>query len=173
MDNKKIESLLNITYEILLDQNKNIEKSEKKLSELEETLSGNDENFFILRGLSGSMVSALQETKKDYFLNHINDFIGVNNLSLEIKEYALKKISGNCDDETESIRGNLKYNESSTESKKLEKEMKEKFSGEENTVFEIYLELLVDIQSEENLLFYEAMLQTGAYLNKIEEITEV
>ena len=90
-----------------------------------------------------------------------------------IKEYALKKIAGNCDDVTESIGENLKYNESCAESRKMEKEMREIFSNEENAVFEIYLELLVDIQSEENLLFYEAMLQTGAYLNKIEEITEV
>ena len=119
------------------------------------------------------MVLALQEAKKEYFLNNINDFIGVNNLSEGIKEYALKKIAGNCDDVTESIGENLKYNESCAESRKMEKEMREIFSNEENAVFEIYLELLVDIQSEENLLFYEAMLQTGAYLNKIEEITEV
>ena len=67
MDNKKIENLLNITYEMLLKQNKNIKKNEKELGELEETLSGNDENFFILRGLSGAMVSALQEAKKRLF----------------------------------------------------------------------------------------------------------
>ena len=47
------------------------------MGELEETLSGNDENFFILRGLDEVMAIALQEEKKKYFFKYINDFYGM------------------------------------------------------------------------------------------------
>lgn len=173
MDNKKIEGLLDITYGILLGQNKNIQRYEKELKELEETLSESDEDFFILGCLCETMISSLQEAKKKYFFEHIKDFIEVHNLSKEMKEYALKKLEENCNDETESIGDNSAYKECSADSRKLEKEMRENFSDEEKPIFEIYLNVLVEIESEESHLFYEAMLQTGAYLNKIKEITGV
>ena len=173
MDDKKIENLLNTTYEILLKQNKNIKKSEKELGELEETLSGNDENFFILRGLDEVMAIALQEEKKKYFFKYINDFIWVHGLSDGTKEYTLEKMKENCSEETETIVGNSKYNESSAESRKLGKEMRESFSDEENRIFEIYSDVSTDIESIKSHLFFEAMLQTGAFLKKIEEVTEV
>jgi hypothetical protein len=171
MDDKKIANLLNATYEKLLKQNKNIKRCEKKLKDLEKILSGNCKNFFDLNALNETMILALVEANKKYFFKYSDDFIHVHSLSDKTKEYTLEKMKEDCSDVTESTDENLKYIERSKEAMKLEKEMKKKFSDEKKAIFEIYLDLLAEIQGAKIVLFYEGMLQTGAYL-KNEKLPE-
>ena len=173
MENKKIENLLDITYKILLEQNKDIKRYTKEKNEVLNSLDEENDNFFQLEVLSEKMVNSLLEEKKDYFFRHIKDFIVVHGLSEEIREHTLKKLEENCSDETDCINENSVYKECSADSIRIEEKMKRKFSDEEKAIFEIYSDVSADIESMKSHLFYEAMLQTGAFLKKIEEVTEV
>ena len=122
--------------------------------------------------VDNELTDSLLKEKKDYFFKHTNNFIGIHILSGKIKDYVMKKLNEDCYDETESITKNIVYNECMEKTRKLEGKIRSNFSDEKNEKFTSYLDLLTDITGEKTCLFYEAMLQTGAYLNKIKEITE-
>ena len=169
MKNEDIENLLDITYRIICDENKDIRQCENKIEKIKGILDMGNDMLFQIEKLNERMTDSLIVKKKEYFLNHIEDFTGISTLSPKMRKFLVERITLDCSDETEFIKGNEIYEICFDESGKTTESVRRNLGNEAKKYFERFLELLTEIEGIRRRMFFESMLMAGLYLRKIED----
>ena len=169
MKNEDIENLLDITYKIVCEENRDIEQFENKVKKMEEILDIKSDMLFQIEKLNEKMTDSLITKKKEYFVKNIDDFMGISALSPKMRGFLTEKIALDYNNKEKFIKNNKIYEVCCYEFDKVIIKVNEILENEKKEYFDHFLKLQTEIEKTKTNLFFDAMLISGFYLRKIED----
>ena len=168
MGNKEIENLLEDNYKELCEKSEELKQAISEKMKVEETMLGGKEKIIELNNLEEKVNDIFRARKKKFFLNNLKNFINLNRLSRKYRKRVVNEISNEYFHTTNNMLKNEEFLILYKKLLKVENKIKEFFPEH----FFVFDEVSANVISAKDNLLFEAMLETGAYLNKIKEITE-